>query len=68
MHKISFQPFSVDVAANVAYSIPTPNHVLAAKDFLVIEDDGGLVDIPYSHIRRISFAAKAAPYSNSLSR
>ena len=69
MHKISFQPFSVDVAANVAYSIPTPDHVLAAKNFLVIEDDGGLVDIiPYSHIRRISFAAKAAPNSNSLSR
>ena len=58
LHKIPFQPFSVDVAADVAYSIPTPDHVLAAKNVLVIEDDGGLVDvIPYSHIRRISFAS-----------
>jgi hypothetical protein len=32
--------------------------VLAAKNVLVIEDDAGLVDvIPYSHIRRISFAS-----------
>lgn len=62
LHKIPFQPFSVDIAADVAYSIPTPDHVLAAKNVLVIEDDGGLVDmIPYSHIRRISFAATAAP-------
>jgi hypothetical protein len=42
----------------VAYSIPTPDHVLAAKNVLVIEDDAGLVDvIPYAHIRRISFAS-----------
>jgi hypothetical protein len=53
-----WKPFSVDVAADVAYSIPTPDHVLAAKNVLVIEDDAGLVDvIPYAHIRRISFAA-----------
>jgi hypothetical protein len=48
----------VDVAADVAYSIPTPDHVLAAKNVLLIEDDAGLVDvILYSHIRRISFAS-----------
>ena len=58
LHKIPFMPFSVDVAADVAYSIPTPDHVLAAKNVLVIEDDAGLVDvIPYAHIRRISFAS-----------
>ena len=57
LHKIPFQPFSVDVT-DVAYSIPTPDHVLAAKNVLVIEDDAGLVDvIPYAHIRRISFAS-----------
>ena len=62
LHKISFQPFSVDVVADVPYSIPTPDHVLAAKNVLVIEDYCGLVDvIPYSHIRRISFAATVAP-------
>jgi len=48
----------VDIAADVAYSIPTPDHVLAGKNVLVIEDDSGLVDmIPYAHIRRISFAS-----------
>jgi len=58
LHKVPFQPFSVDVAADVAYSIPTPDHVFVAKHFLFIEDDAGLVDvIPYSHIRRISFAS-----------
>ena len=58
MHKIPFQPFSVDVAEDVAYSIPTPDHALAAKNVLVIEDDGGLVDvIPYGHICRISFSS-----------
>jgi hypothetical protein len=50
------------VAEDVAYSIPTRDHVLAAKKVLVIEDDGGLVDvIPYTHIRRISFLAKSSP-------
>jgi hypothetical protein len=58
LHKIPFQAFSVDIAADVAYSIPTPDHVLAGKNVLVIEDDSGLVDmIPYAHIRRISFAS-----------
>jgi hypothetical protein len=58
LHKIPFQPFSVDLAADLAYSIPTPEHILAAKNALVIEDDAGFVDvIPYSHIRRISFAS-----------
>jgi hypothetical protein len=58
LHKIPFQPFSVDVAEDVAYSIPIPDHVLAAKNVLVIEDDSGLVDvIPYAHIRRISFSS-----------
>ena len=48
----------MDVAPDVAYSIPTPDHVLAAKNVLVIEDDAGLVDvIPYAHTRRISFAS-----------
>jgi hypothetical protein len=61
LHKFPFQPFSVDVAEDVAYSIPTPDHVLAAKKVLVIEDDAGLVDvIPYSHIRRISFASESS--------
>ena len=49
LHKIPFQPFSVDVAPDVPYSIPTPDHVLAAKNVLVIEDDAGLVAvIPYA--------------------
>jgi hypothetical protein len=62
LQKIPFQPFSVDVAEDVAYSIPTRDHVLAAKKVLVIEDDGGLVDvIPYTHIRRISFLAESSP-------
>ena len=42
MQKNAFQPFSVDVAADVTYSIPIPGHVLAAKNVLVIEDDAGL--------------------------
>ena len=56
LHKVPFAPFSVDVAPDIGYAIPTPGHVLAAKNVLVIEDDSGSVDvIPYGHIRRISF-------------
>lgn len=56
-----FVPFAVDVADNVAYSIPTPDHVLAAQKLLVIEDDNGLIDvIPYTRIRRISYREPAA--------
>lgn len=54
LSQVPFQPFSVDVA----YSIPMPDHVFAAKNYLIIEDDAGLVDvIAYPHIRRISFQA-----------
>jgi hypothetical protein len=42
LQKDAFQPFSVDVATDVTYSIPIPGHVLAAKNVLVIEDDAGL--------------------------
>jgi len=42
LQKNAFQPFSVDVATDVTYSIPIPGHVLAAKNVLVIEDDAGL--------------------------
>ena len=39
----------------------TPDHVLAAKSVLVVEDDSGLVDvISYDHIRRISFRSEVA--------
>jgi len=55
LHSVPFEPFSVDVAADVAYSIPTPDHVLLGKNVLVIEDDSGYVDlVNYRHIRRIS--------------
>lgn len=58
LHKIPFQPFSVDVAADVADSIQIPDHVLVAKNVLLIEGGGGLVDeIPHSHMRQISFAS-----------
>ena len=59
LHAIPFRPFSVDVDPDLAYAIPTPDHVLAAKGVLVVEDDSGLVDvIPYNHIRRISFRSE----------
>jgi hypothetical protein len=61
LQAVPFSPFAVDVAEDVAYTIPTPDHVLAGRNVLVIEDDAGLVDlIPYSHIRRISHRAQIA--------
>ena len=58
LHAVPFEAFSVDVAEDVAYSIPIPDHVLLGKNVLVIEDDKGYVDIiSYQHIRRISHKA-----------
>jgi len=58
LHSNPFLPFTVEVAEDVAYSIPTRDHVLAGKNLLVIEDDNGYVDlIPYSHIRRVRHLA-----------
>ena len=58
LHAIPFEPFIVDVAEDVAYSIPTPDHVLLGKNVLVIEDDQGYVDlVGYQHIRRITHKA-----------
>jgi len=55
LHALPFEPFSIGVAEDVGYSIPTPDHVLLGKKVLVIEDDSGYVDlVSYQHIRRIS--------------
>jgi len=60
LHAVPFEPFSVDVAEDVAYSIPTPDHVLLGKNVLVIEDDSGYVDlVSYRHIRRLAFKTVA---------
>ena len=60
LHAVPFEPFSVDVAEDVAYSIPTPDHVLLGKNVLVIEDDSGYVDlVSYRHIRRLGFKTVA---------
>ena len=61
LHAVPFEPFSVDVAEGVAYSIPTPDHVFLGKNVLVIEDDSGYVDlVSYRHIRRLSHKVLAA--------
>lgn len=53
-----FEPFVVDVAEDIAYSIPTRDHVWPARNVLVIEDDSGYVDlVPYQHIRRVRHRA-----------
>lgn len=58
LHAIPFRPFVVDVAEDVGYSIPNPDHVLLGKRVLVIEDDKGYVDlVGYQHIRRITHKA-----------
>ena len=60
LNAVPFEPFSVDVAEDVAYAIPTPDHVLLGKNVLVIEDVSGYVDlVSYAHIRRISHKAVA---------
>lgn len=54
LHATPFEPFAVEVAEDLAWSIPTPDHALAARSALVIEDDDGLVHlVSYSHIRQI---------------
>ena len=59
LHATPFQPFALDIAHDVAYSIPTPDHASTRPSFLVIEDDKGCAAlIPYEHIRRISILKK----------
>ena len=54
LHATPFEPFAVEVDADIAWSIPTPDHALAARSALVIEDDDGLVHlVSYAHVRQI---------------
>ena len=54
LHTRPFKGFAIEVDSDLAYSIPTADHVLLASKAIVIEDDSGWVDIvPYSAIRRI---------------
>ncbi len=58
LNAVPFEPFSVDIAKDVDYAIPTPDHVFLGKNVLVIEDDSGYVDlVSYAHIRRIAHKA-----------
>lgn len=54
LHAVPFEPFAVEIAEDLSWSIPTSDHALAAKFALVIEDDDGLVHlISYAHVRQI---------------
>jgi hypothetical protein len=60
LHATPFEPFAVEVAEDLAWSIPTPDHALAAKSALVIEDDEGFVHlVSYAHVRQIMHKAAA---------
>jgi len=55
-----FEPFAAEVSDTVMYSIPTRDHVLAAKNGLFVLDDEGLADfISWDHIRRLRFRETA---------
>lgn len=61
LHAVPFEPFAVEIANDLAWSIPTPDHAMAAKSALVIEDDDGFVHlVSYGHIRQIMHKTKAA--------
>jgi hypothetical protein len=54
LRTVPFEPFSIDVAPDVAWSIPTPDHAFPSKSVLVIEDDDRFVHlVSYEHIRQI---------------
>jgi len=54
LHAAPFEPFAVEIASDVAWSIPTPDHAFASKNALVIEDDDGILHIiNYKYIRQI---------------
>ncbi len=55
-----FEPFAVEIDQDLAWSIPSPDHAMAAKSALVIEDDAGLVHlVSYRHIRQVVHKAPA---------
>lgn len=62
VHAKPFVPFIVDLAENVSYSIPTPDHVFPTSPRLLVimGDDGYMNVIPYDHIRRIVFKEQGA--------
>lgn len=57
-----FVPFIVDLAEDVSYVVPTPDHVFPTSPrLLVIMGDDGYVNVvPYDHIRHIVFKGQAA--------
>jgi len=55
LHATPFEPFAVEISDTVMYSIPTRDHVLAAKNGLFVMGDDELVDfISWPHIRRLT--------------
>lgn len=60
LHAMPFEAFAVEVSDTVMYSIPTRDHVLAAKNGLFIMGDDELVDfVSWAHIRRLRFPEAA---------
>jgi len=58
--QVPFAAFAIDVAEDVAYAIPTSDHVLLGKEGVVIMGDDGLFNyIPYTHIRRLTYSETA---------
>ena len=60
LHATPFESFAVEVSEDLAWSIPAPDHALAAKSTLVIEDEEGFVHlVSYAHVRQIMHRAAA---------
>jgi hypothetical protein len=54
LHARPFTSFVIDVAEDLAYSIPTPDHATAGgKQLAILADDGTFDIVAYRRIRRL---------------
>lgn len=54
IHATPFEPFMFDLAEDVVYAIPTPDHIMPGKEVAAVMDDEGYIEfVSYHNIRRI---------------
>lgn len=54
LHAHPFRSFAIEVAPDLAYAIPAPDHATAGgKTLAILADDGTFDIVAYRHIRRL---------------
>ena len=54
VHRVPFRPFSIELSSGGIIHVPHPDHILAGRNQVAVEDDEGVINVLSAlHIARL---------------